>query len=362
MAFGSEYKKILDRIPEGVFVFDNKLRIRFTNAAFCRSFTDRAKKGGVLSEALGCGEQGKCGEGAACGYCAFLRVMQAAIKEKTEKSETVHTTVSRSGRMDKISVRIRIIPVDEKGKLFVGLTDGTYQSEMEREMLSAQQMQRRLLPAGKSMGGVPYSYMYIPCLGVGGDLPDVYELDGKTFGVLADVSGKGISAGMLSAFVKAAFDRKQPNLAKALSQLNAKFNELDQDERSYITVAAVRIDRERRRLGYAVAGHNAPILLKNSYGINEIETPAPPISNWMADFIYQEYELPFESGDLLVLVTDGVTECVNAKGELFGIERAENVLLQSHGAEDFIGKLRAALTVFSGGNFNDDITAIAFDL
>jgi hypothetical protein len=61
----------------------------------------------------------------------------------------------------------------------------------------------------------------------------------------------------------------------------------------------------------------------------------------MADFEYQERELPFEKGDILALVTDGVTECVNVKGELFGIERAENVLLQSRNAEDFIGKLRA---------------------
>jgi len=361
MALGL-YKKILDRIPSGVFVFDDKFRVRFTNAAFRRSFSDGAKRNVSLAQAIGCGEKGKCGEGEACAYCAFMRTMRAAVAEKTEKSETVHTSVSRSGHTDKISVRIRILPIDEKGKLFLGLTDGSYQSEIEREMLTAQRMQQRLLPAGKNMGGVPYAYMYIPCLGVGGDLPDVYELDGQTYGVLADVSGKGISAGMLSAFVKAGFDRKQPNLAVALSQLNAKFNELNQDERSYITVAAVRIDKQRNALRYAVAGHNAPILLKNSFGINEIESPAPPISNWMSDFQYKENELPFEKGDLLVLLTDGVTECMNAKGELFGIERAESVLLQSHGAEDFIGKLKTALSVFSGGKFSDDITAIAFDL
>lgn len=356
------YKKILNRIPGGVFVFDDKLRVKFTNAAFRRSLSDGAKNSGGLAAVLACGEKGVCGEGTACPYCAFFRVMQAAVKENVEKTETLHTTVRRSGHTDKISVRIRILPIDEKGKLFLGLTDGSYQSEIEREMLTAQQMQRRLLPAGKSMGGVPYAYMYIPCLGIGGDLPDVYELNGQTYGVLADVSGKGISAGMLSAFVKAGFDRKQPDLAASLSQLNAKFNELNQDERSYITVAAVRIDKKEGMLHYAVAGHNAPILLKNSFGINEIESPAPPISNWMADFQYRESEMPFEKGDLLVLLTDGVTECTNAKGELFGIERAESVLMQSHGAEDFIGKLKSALSVFSGGKFSDDITAIAFDL
>ena len=356
------YKKILDGMPEGVFVFDNKLRVQFTNAAFRRSCSDGALPKGEMKKVLGCSGENKCGEGENCKYCAFHRVMLAAVNEGTEQTETVQTAVKKDGRMDKVSIRIRVLPLDSKGKLFLGLTDGTYQTEMEREMLSAQQMQRRLLPAGKSMGGVPYSYMYIPCLGVGGDLPDVYELDGQTYGVLADVSGKGISAGMLSAFVKAAFDRKQPSLAVALSQLSAKFAELDQDERSYITVAAARIDRQNGVLRYAMAGHNVPILLKNSLGIHEVEMHAPPISNWFDSVEYTEKELPIEHGDLLVLLTDGITECVNAKGEMFGVERAENVLMQSRSAEDFIGKLKAALQVFSGGKFSDDITAIAFDL
>ena len=352
----------MDRLPEGVFVFDNKFRVKFTNAAFQRAFAQKGKVGSYLSRAVGCGENGRCGESSACEYCAFMRTMRAAVEERAEKTETVHTTVKRGNQTDKLSVRIRILPADDKGKLFVGLTDGTYQTEMERELLSAQRMQQRLLPAGKSICGVPYAYMYIPCFGVGGDLPDVYELDGQAYGVLADVSGKGISAGMLSAFVKAAFDKKEKNLAKALSALNVKFNELNQDERSYITVAAVRIDKKENKMRYAVAGHNAPILLKNSLGINEIESPAPPISTWIPDFTYVENELPFERGDILALVTDGVTECMNSKGEQFGIERAESVLMQSRSAEDFIGKLRTALNVFSGGTFSDDITAIAFDL
>ena len=356
------YKKILDRMPQGVFVFDDKLRVKFTNAAFRRSFSDGAKTQGTLAQAVGCLQSGKCGEGAYCAQCAFLRVMQKAVAQRVEQEETLHTTVNRGGRTDKLSMRIHVLPADEKGKLFLGLTEGTYQSEIEREMLSAQQMQMRLLPAGKSIGGINYAYVYIPKYGVGGDLPDVYELNGQTYGVLSDVSGKGISAGMLSAFIKAAFDRKQPDLAVALSQLNMKFNELNQDERSYITVSAVRMDKRTGLLRYAVAGHNVPILLKNQYGIHEIESPAPPISNWMPDFTYQENELPFERGDILVMLTDGVTECTNSAGEQFGIERVESVLMQSHSAEDFIAKIKSALGVFCGGDYSDDVTAVAFDL
>ncbi len=360
---GGIYKKILNRMPAGIFVFDDRLRVRFTNAAFRRCFSDRAKGKGSLKEALGCGEEAKsCGEGASCVYCAFRNVMQAAVKDRAEKSDTVSADVRRADRTDKITVRIRILPADDKGKLFLGLTDGTYQTELAREMLSARRIQQRLLPAGKSAGGISYAYLYIPCLEIGGDLPDVYELNGQTYGILSDVSGKGISAGMLSAFVKAGFDRKQVSLADALCLLSGKFKELNLDERSYITVAAVRSDEGEKKIRYAAAGHNAPILLKNGPGINEIESPAPPISNWIPDFVYAEREIPFEKGDVLVLLTDGVTECANSAGDLFGIERAESVLLQSHGAEDFIAKLKTALTVFSGGKFSDDITAIAFDL
>ena len=63
-----------------------------------------------------------------------------------------------------------------------------------------------------------------------------------------------------------------------------------------------------------------------------------------------------------MLLTDGVTECRSLSGELFGTERVESVLLQSHGAEDFIAKIKSALGVFCGGEYSDDVTAVAFDL
>ena len=101
---GGIYKKILDRMPAGIFVFDDRLRVRFTNAAFRRCFS-------------GCGEEAKaCGEGASCVYCAFRNVMQAAVKDRAEKSDTVSADVRRADRTDKITVRIRILPVDGSGR------------------------------------------------------------------------------------------------------------------------------------------------------------------------------------------------------------------------------------------------------
>jgi serine phosphatase RsbU (regulator of sigma subunit) len=356
------YKKLLNAMPEGVFVFDDKLRVSFTNVAFRRSFAGVLKGKTTLAGALGCKETGKCGENAACAYCTFYKVMRAAVAQNAEKTETMQTTVQKNGRLDRLSIRIRILPADKKGKLFLGVTDIRYETEMERDILSAQQMQRRLLPAGKSIGGVPYAYLYIPCSGIGGDLPDVYELDGQVYGILSDVSGHGVSASMLAAFLKAGLDKKQPDLGLALRQVNEKFSDLNLDERSYITAAAVRVDKRVGTLRYVIAGHNAPILLKTEEGVHEIESPAPPISTWMSDYEYCEKEMSFQAGDILAMITDGVTECVNSAGEQFGIERTESVLLQSHSAEDFITKLKAALHVFCGGKFSDDVTAVAFDL
>lgn len=385
----STYKKILGKIPAGVFVFGEDLRILYANASFARAFAspgyakkagESIKSGAFLDAYLSCpvraggGEkkQSFCGKKAECGYCTLHRVMARAARENAEQSDVISVTVNKGNRTETIGTRIRILPVDDESsrgkkrgkRLFLGLTDGAMQTEIAREMLTAKRMQQRLLPAGKQTGGVPYSYMYIPCLDIGGDLPDVYELDGKVYGVLSDVSGKGISAGMLSAFIRAGFNRKEQSVAKAVSSLRDKFVELNPDERSYITVAAVCMDKATHTLSYVLAGHNAPILLKSGrgYGINEIEDPAPPVSNWIADYRYAEKTMPYEAGDLLVLLSDGVTECANTAGERFGIERAESVLMQSACAEDFIGKLKNALTVFCGGKFGDDITAMAFDL
>ena len=239
--------------------------------------------------------------------------------------------------------------------------DDAYETEIAREMYSAQDIQQRLLPPARSSAATHYSFMYIPCREIGGDLPDVYEVNGETMGLLADGSGKGISAGMLSAFVKAGWDRAEPSPSKALRGLNAKFQELNLDERSYVTAVAVRVDNARREIVYSVAGHNAPMLLKSALGIDEIVMHSPPISNWIPDFAYEDRVIGYAEGDILALITDGVTESKNAAGEQFGLERVEEVLSRSENAERFIERLKAALKEFCG-TFEDDITAVAFDL
>ena len=78
-------------------------------------------------------------------------------------------------------------------------------------------------------------------------------------------------------------------------------------------------------------------------------------------FCYEDRTIRYEKGDILVLLTDGVIESRNARGEEFSLERTEEILRRSENAERFIERLKAELKEFCG-TFTDDITAIAFDL
>jgi sigma-B regulation protein RsbU (phosphoserine phosphatase) len=349
------YKKILRNLPTAIVVFNGKGKVVYTNQAFDVQFPGVLPRGNKTKEAK---------------MCAMHNATQWTLFfQRIENSDVAQGATLRLFAMDKnaprdVSLTVRGVALDKKHCM--GLVESVYEQELARELTGAQNIQQRLLPSGKEAGGVPYSYMYIPCREIGGDLPDVYELDGDgatrdTFGVIADVSGKGIAAGMLSSFFKAGFDRSEPSPAKAIAKLNVKFRELNQDEKAYITVAAVRIDSDAQKIYYSIAGHNAPILLKSGQNVSEIEMAAPPVSNWFDGFSYEDREFSYEKRSILVLLTDGVTESKNAAGELFGVERVENVLLQCDTAQQFIDALRSALSEFCG-TFDDDITAIAFDL
>ena len=102
MLWNGTYKKILDGIASGVFVFDDKLRVKYTNAAFRRSFSEKAKPKGSLSETLGCNE-GVCGQSASCAFCTFFKLMNGVVKTREEQTETMRARVYLNNRTDMVS-------------------------------------------------------------------------------------------------------------------------------------------------------------------------------------------------------------------------------------------------------------------
>ena len=351
------FRTVLDKIPTAVIVVDAKLRVRFTNRALLDFFGTQARKG-ELRDLISCDErEGACGTGERCRECALRRLFLSAQNNKGSAFRRIALHHKEDG--SRLTCPFRVSPMGKK--YLVAMMEGAQEAEISRELYTAQCIQQKLLPPPHNWNGTPYSYMYIPFRAIGGDLPDVYQLEGDTMGFLADVSGKGISAGMLSAFVKAGWNKSDRSPSMALRGLNSKFQELNLDESNYVTAAAIRIDKTARQIRYSLAGHNAPMLLKCGTGIDEIEMNAPPVSNWIPDFGYEDQFISYHKGDILVMMTDGVIESRNQKGEMFSLERVEDLLRKSESAETFIERLRATITDFCG-TFSDDLTAIAFDL
>ena len=350
------YRRIIDGVPSAVIVADQNLKAVFTNATF-RTLFDSNIKRGRLGAAMSCANDCKrCGQSECAVNCSLVSAFEDSFYSSREISRRVILPV-KGEAVREVSFSITVKPLG--GGLCMGVIDDAFELEIARELQTARSIQQRLLPAGKWAGGKRYSYMYIPCRDIGGDLPEVFTVGSSACGVIADVSGKGISAGMLTAFVKAAYDKAAYSPADAIASLAAKFSELNLDERSYVTVAAARIDENS--ITYSMAGHNVPILLKSGGGITRIMLNSPPVSNWFENPRYFEDTIPYKSGDILVLLTDGVTESKNRYGEMFGVDGAIKTLSLSRTGEEFIKNLESNLKSFCG-ELNDDVTAIAFDL
>lgn len=350
-------RQVIDNVKTAVVIADQNLKTVLYNRAFKNLFPLGGLKGklGVITS---CAENvKKCGDDDGCRGCALAGAFEDAFLSNKEVSRRIFQKVKNGDSVSEVSYSITVTPLG--GGLCMGTVDDAFELEISRELQTAKNIQQRLLPAGKWAGGKKYSYMYIPCREIGGDLPDVYTVGESACGVIADVSGKGISAGMLSAFVKAAYDKKATSPARAIDNLSAKFRELNLDERNYVTVAAVKIDEEN--ITYSMAGHNVPLLLKSGNGITRIMLNSPPVSGWFDNPAYFDDVISYKKGDILVLLTDGVTECRNERGEMFGVDKVVRTLSYSRTSDDFIKNLENNLRAFSR-ELNDDITAIAFDL
>lgn len=203
-----------------------------------------------------------------------------------------------------------------------------------REMMIAQEMQRKLLP--QKLPQLPFvdlSASSTPAFEVGGDYYDVAQLDERRLGIIVgDVSGKGVSAAFYMSEVKGIFQalsRLHPSpkefIVKANEALIGSF-----DKRSFISVVYTILDTDSGRVLMVRAGHCPPLLVsrdKGSYvrpkgigiglGVSELFSSA-----------IEEETIQLEKGDVLVLYTDGITEARRGDEE-FGYERLMEAVLEA---------------------------------
>jgi len=214
------------------------------------------------------------------------------------------------------------------------------QARAEAELSAAREVQQRLVPPPVHVPGFQVESAYLPATQVGGDF---YYLraghDGSLLAIVGDVSGKGLPAAMAVSAIVGAL-RTMPDLApsKFLDALNRGLS--GELRHGFVTCCAVRITRDGR-VTLASAGHLPPYC-----NGSEIEfAPALPLGlSHLAE--YPEVNFLLGPDDQLTLMTDGVVEARNARGELFGFDRTRAISTQSaeaiaraaqaHGQEDDI--------------------------
>ena len=216
----------------------------------------------------------------------------------------------------------------EKAKLY---EQSIEKQRIEQELTLAGEIQAALLPrAGPDLIGFDIKAKIVPCGQLSGDLYDFVELGDRRAGlVIADVSGKGAPGAILMATTRVIL-RTQAQDTPATGDVIHRVNRaLCEDTRSteFVTMFYCTLDAQTATLTYTSAGHNPPILFRGSQTIflEEGGIPLGIIEN----AVYDEGRIELAAGDVLLFYTDGVTEAMNDKRDLFGMKRLMRVVQQN---------------------------------
>ena len=237
------------------------------------------------------------------------------------------------------------------------------------DLKKAAEFQRSLLPESlPDFDDLKLAGLYVPSSQLGGDFYDVMVLDDRYVAiVLADASGHGVAAAMLSAMFKMTLQKYADQVlqpAQVLQKMNRDFSGILQMGEFFSAFLAV-YDREENKLHYSNAGHPRPVLFHYDSGeIEELDTNGFLLGILSDGIEFEQKEKQLNGKTRLMIYTDGINEAVNAQEEQFGVERIHS-FMKNHAdqpPDKFILNIRESLAKFTGDDsFEDDITIIVAD-
>jgi serine phosphatase RsbU (regulator of sigma subunit) len=236
---------------------------------------------------------------------------------------------------------------------------------MKEQVRLAAKIQFDLLPkTAPRISGYDIAGRSIPAQSVGGDYFDFTLMDGERLAVcLGDVSGKGLPASLLMANLQATI-RGQALSGDSASACLRRSNTLlfqSTDDEKFATVFYAILDPHRHQLCYSNAGHNDPFLFSGTGAAPVRLTTGGIVLGILPSFTFQEEAITLNSGDVLLIYSDGITEAVNADDEDFGEPRLIALVQQNLPlpASALIEKIIAAVKAFAGNvPQRDDITLV----
>jgi hypothetical protein len=241
---------------------------------------------------------------------------------------------------------------------------------MKRDLEIAREIQNWLLPnQPPTIPGIDIAFKTRPANTVAGDYYDVIMRPGKSpeedrvLLAVADVAGKSIPAAMLMATFQASLRTlavTQSSLSELIASVNRYACTNSQGGLRFTTAFLAELDPVTRTLNYINAGHNQPMLCRQSGMLERLDAGGLPIGI-NTDAPYQSGSVVLAPGDWLVIFTDGVVEAVNTSDEEYGEQRLLAVVASSATASptDMMQRIFTALDVFVGNTpQHDDVTCL----
>ncbi|MBV9156510.1 MAG: serine/threonine-protein phosphatase [Acidobacteriaceae bacterium] len=231
--------------------------------------------------------------------------------------------------------------------------------DVEHELSTARRIQFSILPESAPLfEGIRIAVRYQPMTSVAGDFYDFLVSEHLLTILVADVSGHGVPAALVSCMLKVCFAAQRNNAqnpAAILSGLGVMLR--GNLGGQYVTAACATIDKKSGTLTYAGAGHPPSVLVRREQGDAVFLDQNGLFLGPFPKATYENMSLPFRSGDKLFLYTDGITEAQGMDGEEFGQERLRQFLIQSNGAEPS-ATLDRLFKQITTANPQDDVSAV----
>lgn len=252
--------------------------------------------------------------------------------------------------------------------------------KIQEDLRFAQKIQSYLMPRGfRKYGSYTFYGDHMQAKYLGGDFYDTFQIDHqRVVFYIADVSGHGVAASLLTVFLKQAFRGIIHSFAEIsvlkpssiLEKLQIRFRELQMDETIYIGTLVGILDFKTHVITLANAGHNVePIHIRpNNQGVTVYELKGPPINSWEIDhslLSYEEMTISLGKEEQLILLTDGATEMHGINGvhsdlgELDIIKAILQAKLQKEWKTEFQALIQDIFQRLERAQLEDDIALLA---
>lgn len=260
-----------------------------------------------------------------------------------------------------------LLPISYTGILVILLIELLEKSDAQKELDFARDIQLSLLPPSNAKIDQLEAYSFAATAQeVGGDYVDIIKADKGTYVIIADVSGKGMSAALymvrIQALVHLLIKKMNPSPKELFLELNnyVKSNKMD---KTFVTACAAFFPHGENHFLFSRAGHNYPIVFSkkhdSTFKLNTDGFALGMTSTKNLAHNLKEKKFQFEPGDSVLFYTDGLVEARNSTGEDFGEERLDG-LLSIYGslhAKTITQKIQSSIELFIGDEHpTDDIT------